>query len=76
MRLAIQFTEREERKALPILLRHSQGMVLRDRIYIVNADAARTLRASGVRFSELTRDAESFIADGVEAGPDVLPTAQ
>ena len=64
MRIAIQFTEREEKKALPILLRHSQAMVLRDRIYIVNADAARALREARVRFTELSRDPDSSIVEG------------
>lgn len=68
MRIAIQFTEREEQKALPILLRHSPGMVLRDRIYIITADAARALRAARVRFTELSRDADSSIVDGATAG--------
>lgn len=68
MKIAIQFTEREEKKALPILLRHSQGMVLRDRIYIITPDAARALRDARVRFTELTRDADSSIVDGATAG--------
>lgn len=68
MRIAIQFSEREEKKALPILLRHSPGMVLRDRIYIINADAARALRDARVRFTELSRDADSSIVDGAATG--------
>lgn len=31
MKLAIRLSKREEAKALPILLRHSPGMVLTDR---------------------------------------------
>jgi hypothetical protein len=71
MRIAIQLTEREERKALPILLRHSPGMILRDRIYIINGDAARALRDARVRFTELSRDSDSFSVEGAPAGERV-----
>ncbi len=53
MRVAIQFSKREELKALPILLRHSPGMVLRNRIYIVAKEAVRALRRARVKFTEL-----------------------
>ena len=39
MKLAIRFSKSEEAKALPILLRHSPGMVLPDRTYVLNAAA-------------------------------------
>lgn len=71
MRIAIQFTEREEKKALPILLRHSAGMALRDRIYIITIDAARALREAHVRFTELSRDADSSILEGAPTGERV-----
>lgn len=51
MRTIIQMSEAEEAKALPILLRHSPGMVLPRRIYVVSEDAAKELRKAGVQFS-------------------------
>jgi hypothetical protein len=58
MKVVIQLSEREERKALPILLRHSPGMVLSERTYIIDAAAAKSLREAGVRFTELSREAD------------------
>ena len=45
MKVVIRMTEREELKALPILLRHSVGMMLRDGSYVISAEAARKLWA-------------------------------
>jgi hypothetical protein len=59
MRLFIQMSQDEELKALPILLRHSPGMMLRSGTYAVSVDAARTLRQNGVTFVELGREATS-----------------
>ena len=55
MGVVIQMSEEEEVKALPILLRHSPGMMLRNGTYVVTVDAARRLRHNGVQFAELGR---------------------
>jgi len=39
MKTIIQMSEAEEAKALPILLRHSPGIVLPHRIYVASEDA-------------------------------------
>ncbi len=65
MKVAIQMSEEEELKALPILLRHSPGMILRNGTYLVAADAARELRHKGVQFTELGREANGLTARGV-----------
>ena len=39
MSVIIRLTSREERRALPILLRHSPGAVLPDRTYILRPEA-------------------------------------
>ena len=57
MKVIIHLTQDEEAKALPILLRHSPGMVLPQGTYVVAEDALRALRRAGVRFSELSREA-------------------
>ena len=57
MKVIVHLTKEDEAKALPILLRHSPGIVLRNCTYILSDDALRALRQAGVRFSELSREA-------------------
>ena len=57
MKVMVHLTKEEEAKALPILLRHSPGMVLQHRTYVLSEDALRALRDANVRFSELSREA-------------------
>jgi predicted Fe-Mo cluster-binding NifX family protein len=57
MKIIIQLSSEEEAKALPILLRHSPGMILPDRIYALGQDAVRLLRNAGIRFTQLSREA-------------------
>lgn len=56
MKVIIHLTEAEEAKALPILLRHSPGVVLPHRTYVLAEDALRALRRANVQFSELSRE--------------------
>ena len=67
VKVAIRMSEEEELKALPILLRHSPGMMLRNGTYVVAADAARRLRQEGVRFTEPSR--EGGVRGPGRAGP-------
>jgi hypothetical protein len=53
MKVIIRLSSHEEAKALPILLRHSPGMVLPKRTYLINEDAANALKNAGVKFTEL-----------------------
>jgi hypothetical protein len=71
VKVAIQLSVREERKALPILLRQSQGMVLPNRVYVIGVDAVRTLREAGVRFTELSRDGDAPVLQGAARGERV-----
>ena len=57
MKVIVHLTKEEEAKALPILLRHSPGMVLPHRRYVLSEDALRALRKADIRFSELSREA-------------------
>jgi len=56
MNVVIKFTEAEELKALPILLRHSPGTVLAYRTYILREESVETLRAAGIEFAEVSRE--------------------
>ena len=68
MKVAIRMTERYEKKALPILLRHSPGMVLADRTYVLEAAAVVALHAAGVKFTELAREGALPQKKGAFAG--------
>ena len=57
MKVIIHLTQEEEAKALPILLRHSPGMVLPHRTYVLSEDALRALRCASIHFCELSREA-------------------
>jgi len=71
VKVAIQMSVREERKALPILLRQAQGMVLPNRVYVLGIDAVRALREAGVRFTELSREGDAPVLQGATAGERV-----
>jgi hypothetical protein len=55
MKVVIRMSAKQEARALPILLRHSLGTVLPDRTYVISGEAAKALRAAGVRFTEMRR---------------------
>jgi len=68
MKTVIRLSSKDEVKALPILLRHSAGMVLRGRTYVIEESAARALRHAGVPFEELIRESSMPRQEGVVAG--------
>jgi len=68
MQMIIQLSEAEEAKALPILLRHSSGTVLPNRIYVVGEEAAKKLRGADVQFTELSRASNYSPLGGVDSG--------
>ena len=57
MKIIIQLSQEEEVKALPLLLRHSPGMILPERTYVLGEDAVGLLRNAGIRFTQLSREA-------------------
>jgi hypothetical protein len=68
MKVVIQMSPDEELKALPILLRHSPGMMLQNGTYVLTVDAARRLRQEGICFTELGREAAAAGLEGVGSG--------
>jgi hypothetical protein len=68
MKVAVRFTAQEELKAVPILMRHSPGMMLPGDIYVISAEAAEALRQAGVRFTEVTSEAPPPGLQGVATG--------
>lgn len=71
MKIVIQLSSREEAKALPILLRHSPGMVLPNRTYVLNEAAVQALRQAGVHFTELSREGVAPGLEGAATGERV-----
>ncbi len=67
MKVVIRFADKEEDKALPILLRHSPGMILPNRTYIISEKAVRSLRKAGVKYTVIARDGEAPINKGAKA---------
>ena len=57
MKVVIHLSPEDEAKALPILLRHSPGMILPQRTYILAESALLALRNAGIEFAELSREA-------------------
>jgi hypothetical protein len=53
MNMILQFTAEDEAKALPILLRHSPGSILPNRVYVIDESAAQALRDAGVSYREV-----------------------
>ena len=72
MKVIIHLTKEEEAKALPIPLRHSPGMILPQRIYLLSEGALRALRKAGIQFSEVSREAAAPNLEEV-AGERVRP---
>jgi len=68
MKVAIRLSNREELKAIPILFRHSPGMVLPGGVYVISEEAAAELRHAGVRFTEVTRESSTPGLEGVGTG--------
>ena len=57
MKVIIQLTRDQEAKALPILLRHSPGMILPYRTYLLYKEALKDLQVADIQFSEVSREA-------------------
>jgi hypothetical protein len=62
MRIVIQVAARDDSKAWDLLQRHSPGVALPNRTYIVSEAASRALIKAGIHFTELSREG---IADDV-----------
>jgi hypothetical protein len=57
MKIVIQVHWRDSAKAWGLLVRHSPGVALPDRVFVVSAEAARALRKAGIRFTQKSREA-------------------
>jgi hypothetical protein len=53
MGVILQFSQEEEAKALSILLRHSPGALLPNRVYVVDRSVLPALLDAGIAFQEI-----------------------
>ena len=51
MKTVIRVSPRDSAKAWALLVRHSPGVALPDRVFIVSDEAVRALRDAGIHFS-------------------------
>jgi hypothetical protein len=68
MMAVLRMTKREELKVIPILFRHSPGIILRGRIYIISEEAATALHEAGIVFRRLAPTGRPSIARGETPG--------
>lgn len=57
MQMVIRVSAKDSAKAWAILVRHSPGMALPNRTFVISESAARALKKAGVRFTQLSREA-------------------
>lgn len=55
MTIAIQFTAKQELRALPIIITHSPGMMLPKRTYLLHRDVVEELRKKRIGFKLIGR---------------------
>jgi hypothetical protein len=67
MKIVIQVSASDDAKAWDLLQRHSPGVALPNRTYIVADEAIRALTKAGIGFSEVSRE-PALWNEGVGAG--------
>ena len=58
MRIVIQVSAADDAKAWDLLQRHSPGVALPQRRFVVSEAAARALKDADIRFFEISRDSD------------------
>lgn len=68
MKVLIQVSAADDAEAWALLVRHSPGVALPNRTFIVSEEAVAALREAGIHFTELSRGAEVPGPHGVATG--------
>lgn len=68
MKTVIQVSETDDAKAWALLQRHSRGVALPNRTFVVSQEAVAALREAGIGFQMLSDDTLSLNEAGVAAG--------
>jgi hypothetical protein len=71
VKVVIRFNARQEAKALPIILRHSPGMILANRTYILDEGVVKVLRAERIKFTEISSEVKGPGVGGAISGERV-----
>jgi hypothetical protein len=68
MKRVIQVAEADDAKAWALLQRHSPGVALPNRTFVVSQEAVEALRQAGIKFNVLSNDAHTLTEEGVTSG--------
>jgi hypothetical protein len=68
VKVVIKVLAADDAKAWALLVRHSPGVALPNRTFIVSEEAVRALRKAGIRFALLSRGAETRPTERVVKG--------
>jgi hypothetical protein len=68
MKTVIQVSASDDAKAWGILQRHSPGVALPNRTFVITDAAARALAKAGIRFKELSREPDALASEGLVVG--------
>ena len=70
MKVAVKVVAKDVARAWDILVRHSPGMALADRTFVISDGAARALRKAGIKFREIAREGD-LLTSGSSNGKKV-----
>jgi hypothetical protein len=70
MKVVIQVAAEDDAKAWALMVRHSPGVALPNRTFVVSEELVHALRDAGIHFKELPHDAETQVTglNGVLTG--------
>jgi len=65
MKVVIQVAAEDDAKAWALMMRHSPGIALPNRVFVISEEAVRSLQEAGIRFTELAHPTPAAGAQGV-----------
>lgn len=68
MKVVIQVAEVDDAKAWAVLQRHTPGVALANRTFVVSKDAAEALNQAAIRFVVLSDETHALAEEGVVSG--------
>ncbi len=68
MRNVIQVAKSDDAKAWALLQRHSQGMALPNRTFVVSDAAVEALRHAGIQVTVLSQESRNLLEEGAASG--------
>lgn len=68
MKLVVQISKADDAKAWSILQRHTPGVALPNRTFVISESAAGELRQAGIQFHVLSDEPHLLAGEGVAAG--------